>query len=321
MTMHPDPQPGDFQIAARKATYRQPTTSPFGPDDQMGMLNNLTSEMKEAILGRIDPYTTYDLAVEFFVGMPGYLGAGDPPYSICMSHTPAGTRNEGGTEFGGDVAGYSGDIISMYTHTGTHFDCLNHFGYGDKVWNGFSAEKDLGSRHWLKAGPECIPPIVTRGVLLDFAKVMGVEALPDSTGLGSEEVDQALKAQDVTIQAGDVVFFRTGRMRYWPDQEKFSPGYRFPGLNLDGAKAIAEAGAVAVGTDCMSPEQAPSALPDHGAPVHSYLLAECGVLIAENLWLEELARDEVYEFAFLAAPIKFRGATGTPIRPFAFALR
>jgi len=308
-------------IAAHNAQYRRATPSPFGKDDQIGMLNVLTPDVREAIMDRADPRVTFDLAVEFFMGMPTYLGGDDPPYQICLTHAPVAASNGDEAQFGGGVAGYSGDVISMYTHTGTHIDTLNHFGYGEEVWNGYRASEHLGSRHWYKSGPEQIPPIVTRGVLLDFAKTLGVEALPDSYGIGREEIERTLRAQRITIEPGDVVFFRTGRMAYWPDVERFNPGYRFPGLTLEGARVIAEAGAVMVGTDCMSPEQAPSQLADHPAPVHSYLLAECGVLIAENLWLEGLAKEGVYEFAFLGAPLKLRGATGAPLRPIAFPLR
>jgi kynurenine formamidase len=308
-------------IAAHEAQPRKVTQSPFGKDDQMGMLNILTPEMREEVLDTADPRVTFDLAVEYFMGMPAYLGADDPPYQICLTHSPLSAGGGEDAEFGGGVAGYSGDMISMYTHTGTHIDTLNHFGYGEEVWNGYRATKHVGDRHWNVSGPEKIPPIVTRGVLLDFAKSLGMDALPDSYGIGPEDIQKTLQSQGTEIKPGDVVFFRTGRMGYWPDVEKFTPGYRFPGINLDGAKALAHAGAVMVGTDCMSPEQAPSVVDDHPAPVHSYLLSECGVLIAENLWLEGLAKEGVYEFAFVAAPIKFRGATGAPMRPVAFPLK
>jgi kynurenine formamidase len=41
------------------------------------------------------------------------------------------------------------------------------------------------------------------------------------------------------------------------------------------------------------------------------------VYILENLNLEELARDRRWQFAFVAAPLKFQGATGSPLRPLA----
>ena len=36
--------------------------------------------------------------------------------------------------------------------------------------------------------------------------------------------------------------------------------------------------------------------------------------------IEELARDRRWEFAFICAPLKFQGATGSPIRPLALVV-
>jgi kynurenine formamidase len=58
-------------------------------------------------------------------------------------------------------------------------------------------------------------------------------------------------------------------------------------------------------------------VPDPGMPVHVHLLVETGIHIMECLNLEELAAARVYEFLFVAAPLKIRGATGSPIRPIA----
>jgi len=44
---------------------------------------------------------------------------------------------------------------------------------------------------------------------------------------------------------------------------------------------------------------------------------ESGIHIIECLNLEQLAAERIYEFAFVASPLKIRGATGSPIRPFA----
>jgi kynurenine formamidase len=51
--------------------------------------------------------------------------------------------------------------------------------------------------------------------------------------------------------------------------------------------------------------------------VHVHLLVESGIHIIEALNLEEIARERVYEFLFIAIPLKIRGGTGSPIRPLA----
>jgi len=45
------------------------------------------------------------------------------------------------------------------------------------------------------------------------------------------------------------------------------------------------------------------------------------VSIIEVLWLEDLATDRIYEFAFIAAPLNLRGATNSPMRPLVIPAR
>jgi kynurenine formamidase len=48
-----------------------------------------------------------------------------------------------------------------------------------------------------------------------------------------------------------------------------------------------------------------------------HLLVTHGIHIIENLNLEELAAAGHHEFCFVGIPLKFCGATGSPIRPLA----
>ena len=73
--------------------------------------------------------------------------------------------------------------------------------------------------------------------------------------------------------------------------------------------------------DNLAVERFPSSNPENFVPVHSYLLVERGVSIIEALWLEDLSKDGVYEFLFIASPLKFKGGTASPIRPLAIALQ
>ena len=54
---------------------------------------------------------------------------------------------------------------------------------------------------------------------------------------------------------------------------------------------------------------------------HTYLSAERGVSLLEVVWLEDLARDQVYEFLFIASPLKIRGGTASPLRPLAIPIQ
>lgn len=297
------------------------SASPWGPDDQIGRLNWITPESQAAVLSRIDPGKSYDLAVDIFMGMPGWFVAGDPKYDIWMTHTPQGTVIDNLSGAGPELSSiysYCGDAITMYTHTGTHMDTLNHFGYHGRFWNGWSPEEHLGSRHWTRGGPENFPNIVARGVMLDIAALHDVECLPPSYVITPQDCDAAAEAQGVGLEKGDIVMIRTGRMRYWPDGEKY--GNDAPGINLETARFLCEeAGAMVIGSDNDSVEVDPSE-PDTFLPVHSYMFATAGAPIIESLWLEGLAADGISEIAFIGGPLKLTGATGSPMRPLGIPL-
>ena len=309
------------RIIAYNAEFHKVTKSPYGSDDEIGMLNLIDAESRSAIMSRTDPSKVFDLSVDHFIGMPGWFGAGDQPYQIWMTHTPQGeivANAMGVTPEANKLVGYSGDAISMYTHRGTHIDTFNHFGYNGEIFNGFTARDHLGSRAWQKCGPEKYPPIFARGILLDVAALHGVETLPPSHPIGRADIEGCLKKQGLSIKPGDVVLLRTGQMLLWPDKAFAS---NTPGLNREGAEYLAKHGVIMIGADNLTLEQTPSAHPENFFPVHTYLLAEAGVPILEMAQLEELAAEKVYEFAFFGACIKLRGATGTPMRPVAMPLR
>jgi kynurenine formamidase len=296
--------------------------SPWGPGDQKGALNRITDESRAAIISRIAGDQVYDLSVDYFLGMPSFQAAGDPAYQIWMTHTPRGTiadnLNDQGTRIN-SCCGYSGDVILMYTHTGTHIDSLNHFGYGRKIYNGFDADEHLGSRAWQKGGSEQIVPIIARGILLDIAAVKNVDCLPPSYGISIDDCRAAAEKQSVQVRAGDAVFLRTGRMRYWPDGSKVFGNS--PGVTLETAKWLTRHDIICVGADNEAVEKTPSGNLDNWLPGHCHFLIEAGVPQVECLNLEDLSRDRLYEFALIAAPIRLRGATGSPLRPLAFPLR
>jgi kynurenine formamidase len=310
-------QDAEGLIAARTAQPGVPSRSPFGPEDEIGMLNLITPDSRRRVLESVDAGSTFDLSVDYFVGMPSWTAAGDMPFQIWMNHTPAGTVLDDSPGVGRAVnerVSYSGESIAMYTHCGTHIDTLCHWGYGGTIWNGFNEAEHLGSRHWTAGGADRQPPIVARGVLLDVAALHEVADLPDSHRIGRADLEAACAREGVEIRPGDVVLVRTGRMSRWPGAGFLAPE---PGLTLEGAAFLAEAGAVVIGADNLALEVIPPETTDHWSPVHTYLLAECGVAILELAWLEELAAAGLYEFAFVGACMRIRGATAAPIRPLA----
>ena len=300
----------DAQIAKNVAAK-----SPWGPADEIGTLNMMTDASRFDVLKQVAGGKVYDLGVDLFVGMPICCGPfGDPSFQIWMTHTPARDTAK-------ELLSYSGDGVSMYTHTGTHLDALNHFGLHGKIWNQVSAEDALGVRGWTKSGVDKYPPIIARGVLIDVAKYKNVVHLPASYAITVADLQDALKKQGTTLQPGDVVLTRTGLMTLWPDQAKYRLADQ-AGLSLEAAQWLVEGQkAMLLGADSLGVESFPSKNPDNFVPVHTYLLVERGVSLLEALWLEDLAKDKVYEFLFIASPLKFRGGTASPVRPMAISIQ
>ena len=293
--------------------------SPWGPDDEIGRLNLMTPRSRAEILRRVSGGKEYDLSVEYFIGMPSWQAAGDPHFRLWMTHTPGGTVNDDplnlGTEMNEHVS-YTGAAISLYTHMGTHIDALNHFGLDGKIWNGFRAHEHLGDRGWNVAGAENIPPIIARGVLIDVAAAKGVDMLENGYRVTRQDLVEALEKQKVSLLAGDVVLIRTGRMKLYEDAASFMADP--PGMGMSAARfLVEEKEAMIVGADNLSFEAFPSEVEGNYVPVHTYLLAEQGTPILELVYLEELSRDAVYEFAFIGGSLKLRGADAAPIRPIA----
>lgn len=295
--------------------------SPWGAADQIGRLNLMTEQTRTAIMSRADARRTYDLSVDYYVGMPSWHGIGDPRYQYWLTHTPRGAAVDDPMKVGRSVnqhVSYTGDAVSMYTHMGTHIDALNHFGLNGKIYNGFAAEEYLGDLGWKKSGAETIPPIVARGVLIDVAAASGQPMLAANKRVSSADLRAALTRQKVELRPGDVVLIRTGRMALYSDSDKFIA--EAPGLGMDAARFLVESGAMIVGADNLSFEAFPSEVEGNYVPVHTYLLAQHGIPIIELAYLEELARDGVYEFAFIGGSLRFRGASAAPMRPIAMPL-
>ncbi len=291
------------------------TKSPWGAEDEIGALNMMNETTSFEILKRIASGKVYDLGVDLFTGMPNCCAMlGAPDYHFFTTQRPARGDNK-------ELVSLSGDTISTSTHMGTHLDTLNHFGLKGKIWNEVSADEALGPRGWSKSGADKYPPVVARGVLIDVAASMEVAQLPASYAISPADLQKALKKQGTSLHAGDVVLIRTGLMKNWPDPAKYHMGDQ-AGLGLDAAKWLVEENKVMLlGADNFGLESFPSTNKKNFAPMHTYLLGQRGVSFLEVVLLEDLAKDKVYEFVFIASALKLRGASGSPVRPIAIPIQ
>ena len=283
--------------------------SRYGADDTLGAINNLSPAKVLEAARLITTGKTYALGVETGPDSPAY-----PPrsYSMTVLQLSDGT----GTPIGKNKATGNDDLLTFWMGIGSQIDGLGHMGINHTYYNGNHASDFVSVTGLTKLSTDKLPPIVTRGVLLDMAKHLGEAVLPAGTVFNRAEIIAAAKAQQVEIGKGDVVLFHTGWLNVADeDGERFMAGE--PGIGRDGAAYLAELGVVAVGSDSWAIEVIPFEDPEILFPVHLELLARNGVYILENMDTRALAADGVSEFLFVLGQPRFVGAVQAVINPVA----
>lgn len=280
------------------------------------------AEARVRAAGCVQRGDCYSLALARYRRMPTHPA--HPALEVHTFRTPWGLRaaGEDAWPWPNEVGlSYMTEVISGTTHTGTHIDALAHITIGDhSSWYGGGNIAE----HLSDFGPSYgdasqFPPIFTRGVLLDAARYKGRPCLEKGEGVTAEDVHGICREQGIQIRQWDVVLVRTGYMSLWPDVAKMAE-HGGAGIDLTAAESMTAAGAIAIGSDTEALEVQPPLTPGSPAnpqPVHTHLLINSGVHIIENLYLEDIARDQNYEFLFVALPTKIRGATGSMIDPIA----
>lgn len=272
------------------------------------MTNPGTTQLLDAVAGGTE---IFDLGRTLTVGMP--QSPNHPAYWHAMPRRHGDmTRGDGGSA--------ANDMISMGTHVGTHVDALAHVSQDGKLYGDVDAYDAQVGGKFLEHGAHTIAPMVRRGVLLDVPGTLGVERLEPGQEITVDDLKATLEKQGTEIREGDVVLVRSGWGQHFDNGDGdlyrgLSTGV--PGVSEDGATFLAGFGIHATGADTIAYEQLkPGA--GHGLlPAHRVLLVESGIYIIEAMDLEALAKAGVYEFLFVMSPLKFFGATGSPVRPLA----
>jgi len=280
--------------------------SRWGADDQRGAANRITPAKVMQAKDLIRQGRIYQLGRVYEAGMP--LPA-TRHYSL---HIPQAYVTAGSNQ-----GVYHDEVVSAEIgQVGTQFDGLGHFGIGELFYNG-NRRADFATPGGLtKLGIENVGPIFTRGVLIDVAGLKGVAQLAGGYEITVADLKAALTRQKVQITPGDVVLIHTGWGALWmKDNAKYLA--TAPGIGLAAGQFLADAEVVVVGADNSAIDVSPNPNPSLSVPVHQLLIARNGIYLHENLATEELARDSVYEFAYVFSPLRLKGATGSPGNPIA----
>jgi kynurenine formamidase len=207
-------------------------------------------------------------------------------------------------------------VVAEIGQVGTQFDGFAHQTIGDSMYNCVKVSEVATRTGFTKLGIQNVGAIVTRGVLVDVAAYKGVARLDGGYEITLADLRGTLERQRMQIRSGDVVILHTGWGSLWKvDNAAFNANA--PGIGLEAGQYLVEREVVLVGADTWSMEVVPNPNPELQFPVHQLLIPRNGIYIFENLLTQELARDRVYEFAFFFAPLRLKGATGSPANPLA----
>jgi kynurenine formamidase len=268
--------------------------SPFGHDDELGMLNHIGDATRAAALQLVRSGRLYDLGRVIDEAVPAFPGRHFRQTLVTTAHH----SNRGG--LGANRVNWITEQITGTQQLGTHLDALGHLQIGDRGYNGWSVAELAGTAGLRRLGVETVPQIVTRGWLVDVAP------------LGAGEV---IGVPDIEPDCGDAVLFHTGWGSHWDDAQTYLSGEPGPGVEL--ARWLVERGVALTGCDTWSYGPVPAEAPDRPFEVPQLLNVRHGVFIVENLDLSQLARDGVREFALILTHPKLRGATGAWTSPIA----
>ncbi|MDQ7905742.1 cyclase family protein [Phytohabitans sp. ZYX-F-186] len=256
----------------------------------------------------------YDLGRLLTIGMP--QSPNHPPFWLSMPRRHGdGVRADGGSA--------ANDLLVMGTHVGTHVDALAHVSHEGRLYGGAdAADAQVGGR-FADLGVHTVAPMLRRGVLLDVPAVLG-EDCPPGYEITPADLDAAVRRQGTPVGPGDVALVRSGWGRLFDHEDRtryvgFESGV--PGVSTAGAQWLAAREVHAAGADTIAFERLRPGEGHASLPAHRVLIVEHGVYLVEAMALDELARDEVYEFTFIMAPLPIFGATGSPVRPLAVVAR
>ena len=288
----------------------------WGPDDQLGTLNLIDDEARRRGVASVQSGQPFSLAIDWSADGPqiGQIpGRVNPIHTMTQVNVPA---------LDPDGVCFNDDLVVMGLQAATHWDGLAHVSYGGVLYNGYPADS-VTPQGAAQLGIHQVGPLASRGVLLDVARVRGVDRLAGGHPVTAADLDAACEQARTAVRAR-----RRGPAAHRPDRP--APGavpdrkaYVFPspGPSMAAARWFRDHDVAAVATDTYVFEVFPGERPDAVLVVHYLHLVEMGLTQGQNWDLDALAADCAedgrYAFLLVAPPEPVAGGTGAPVHPVA----
>ncbi len=291
----------------------------WGAEDQRGCLNHIGAETLKGAAGEVRDGKLFNLGLKFDRNGP-QLGGGrfNPRVYATDLFTPLNPAVPG--------VCYSDDVVHMPLQCATQWDALGHVHYDGQLYNGCSARECLTEKGAGKMGIEHLasPGILSRGVLLDIARLKGVERLPLDYAITPDDLTACCEKQGVKPGVGDIILVRTGHMqRFTQDGDRVAYMGMQPGLNFACAEWAHDRSLAAVAADNMAVEilDREGLGSDMPLAFHMLALRDMGMPLGEMFNLEALAADCAedgrYTVMLSAPPLEVTNGFGSPVNPLA----
>jgi len=288
----------------------------WGEHDELGTLNFVTPEKRVQAARLVKTGKVFDLGIPFDKNGPQPAGKLRMNPVHMMTMLPADFADTADGMMATD------DMVILGLQVATQWDSLAHVGYDGLFYNGVAAaavsHRTGASRN---SFDKVVSRLISRGVLLDIARLQGAGRLDDSYEITAADLSAAEAKQGVRVEAGDILMVRTGSIQWFleGDRQRFMGGQ--PGLGLDTARWLHERSVAAVALDNSVCEILPSLIPDARIPFHQVAIRDMGLTIGEMFNFEDLAgdcaADGSWECQFCGTGLKITGAVGSPVTPMA----
>ena len=279
----------------------------WGEDDEAGTLNLITLEKRRAALRLATAGVSVSLSHNYLTER-----AADATSPIVREML--GPDRPGPFRSDRYTFAYHG-----YAHS--HMDSLCHMMHDGRMYNGFVRDDEVTAEGCAKlAIINFKQGIVTRGILMDIARLKDIDYLEPGTPIYVEDLEAWEREAGIRVESGDIVFIRSGRWARRAVEGAWATSERSAGLHASVAPWLRERGVAMLGGDGTN-DVMPSGVDSVTQPIHQLTIVAMGMPLFDNLDLEavalEASRQGRWEFLLVAAPLAMDGGTGSPLNPLA----
>lgn len=279
----------------------------WGPDDELGAFNLITSTKRAAAAGLVSDGFTVSLASD----AQNYESV-DVPCPVRWSMTRASRASAS------DQIAYP----CIHGPGTTHLDAFAHIFFDGKMWNGYDVENLVTMEEGAKKNSilQMKNGIVTRGVLYDIPRLKGLPYLEPGTRITVNDLEAWEERVGVKVGPGDAFFVRWGR---WARQDVVGPfdtGLESAGLDNNVIPWLRERDVAVAGWE--TPGYAPQPEGDLSrVALHNFALTILGLQVLDRADFQALAAAAAernrWEFMVTIAPLPIPNGTGSPVNPIA----